>query len=502
MALAATNSSESAYCRVKYERQFFSRYHIGDKNAKRAENVDDVQPVTGQLLTKSLLSILRHRTFEKSVEKCELSILDGPSSLDGDEEDEDSRDSLESLLIIRLHCKHGLLVPGVPDTDNESHLSIAAKTVKDMIDHFPTAKGPKSDPQLIWNFGPDEVQLRSWETSLDLKGKTQLSTELTISAEEFEVYRVYCPPITIAFHLREFNATIAYAESMSLAMDMRFTDPASPLFIDVDGDSSETLFVISTSQVATKMMPASQSTTTSNSKNNTSRQGSVGLKRPRQPEEDDYGAGAHPDGDRPDSRSSSVLRTDKIRKPMKAVQRVEPGSTAHIQAFASSSSSNRLRPSMNDSMPPPPSIPFRAPSQFQNSQSVDDVSNWKQPEREPLFLPSSQLSVAEEDLMRDSGLLVEGMDSAEALMAMLEDEGEEVDFRPSQAARPSATEDLGLDGDGDLYGEDSGAFGGDSLDVIEDIEMEATQDVSSARASSFLPFPFRFELTMAFMSGL
>ena len=61
-------------------------------------------------------------------------------------------------------------MPGVPDTDNESHLSIAAKTVKDMIDHFPAAKGPKSDPQLIWNFGPDEVQLRSWETSLDLKG--------------------------------------------------------------------------------------------------------------------------------------------------------------------------------------------------------------------------------------------------------------------------------------------------------------------------------------------
>ena len=285
-------------------------------------------------------------------------------------------------------------------------------------------------------------------------------------------------------------------------MDMRFTDPASPLFIDVDGDSSETLFVISTSQVATKIMPASQSTTTSNSKNNSSRQGSVGLKRPRQPEEDDYDTGAHPDGDHPDSRSSSVLRTDKIRKPMKAVQRVEPGSTAHAQAFASSSSSNRLRPSMDGSMPPPPSIPFRAPSQFQNSQSVDDVSNWKQPEREPLFLPSSQLSVAEEDLMRESGLLVEGMDSAEALMAMLEDEGEEVDFRPSQAARLSATEDLGLDGDGDLYGEDSDAFGADSLDVIEDMEMEATQDVSSAKASNHLPFLFYFELTMAFISGL
>ncbi|KZP32172.1 hypothetical protein FIBSPDRAFT_510795 [Athelia psychrophila] len=28
-----------------------------------------------------LFSFLRHRTFEKSVERCELSILDGPSSV-------------------------------------------------------------------------------------------------------------------------------------------------------------------------------------------------------------------------------------------------------------------------------------------------------------------------------------------------------------------------------------------------------------------------------------
>ncbi|KZP11597.1 hypothetical protein FIBSPDRAFT_756546 [Athelia psychrophila] len=505
MTLAATNSSMSAYCRVKYRRQFFSRYHIGDKNTKRVEDADDVQPVTGQLLGKSLLSILRHRTFEKSVERCELSIQDGPSAAEDDEEgDDDTRDSLESLLIIRLHCKHGvvkthrlrldtptaLLAPGITNADNESRLTIGPKPVKDMIDHFPAAKGPKSDPQLIWSFGPSEVQLRSWETSLDSKGKTQLSTELTISAEEFDVYDVYSSPITIAFHLREFNATIAYAESMTLALDMRFTDPASPLFIDVEGDNSETLFIISTSQVATNSLPSSQST--SSGKNTGSRQSSVSLKRSR--EADESNLDMDPDAGNVDhaaSRSSSVLRTDRehIRKPMKAVQRAEPGSSAHAQAFASSSSSNRnrYRPSMNasGSMPPPPSMPFRAPSQFQNSQSVDDASNWQHPEKEPLFLPmpSSQLSVAEEDLMRESGLAIEGMDSAVALMAMLEDEGEEVDFRPSQAAHVSPAEDSGhvfANGeDGDMYGDE--AFGADSLDVIED-EMRATQDVTGAKA--------------------
>ena len=36
-------------------------------------------------------------------------------------------------------------------------------------------------------------------------GRAQLATELTISADEFDVYEIAEPPITIAFHLREFN---------------------------------------------------------------------------------------------------------------------------------------------------------------------------------------------------------------------------------------------------------------------------------------------------------
>ncbi|KZP11588.1 hypothetical protein FIBSPDRAFT_756538, partial [Athelia psychrophila] len=105
----------------------------------------------------SLLSILRHCTFEKSVERCELSILDGPSSVEDGEEGgvDDTRDSLESLLIIRLHFKHGvvkthrlrldtptaLLALGIPNADNESRLTIGPIPVKDTIDHFPAAKG-------------------------------------------------------------------------------------------------------------------------------------------------------------------------------------------------------------------------------------------------------------------------------------------------------------------------------------------------------------------------
>jgi hypothetical protein len=40
-----------------------------------------------------------------------------------------------------------------------------------MIEHFPVSKGARSDPQLIWNFGESEVEVKSFESSLDSKGQ-------------------------------------------------------------------------------------------------------------------------------------------------------------------------------------------------------------------------------------------------------------------------------------------------------------------------------------------
>jgi cell cycle checkpoint control protein RAD9A len=156
---------------------------------------------------QSLLSILKHRTIEKTVDRCELSIVEGvlpAQGADYDDGDED-RDSLESKLIVRLHCKHGesyfhfrlqttsnltigvvkthrlllltptsLSAPGIPDGFNESRLTIGPKQLRDMLEHFPSAKGGKSDPKLIWSFGDTEVQLKSCETSIDSKGQLDI----------------------------------------------------------------------------------------------------------------------------------------------------------------------------------------------------------------------------------------------------------------------------------------------------------------------------------------
>ncbi|KAJ7084342.1 Rad9-domain-containing protein [Mycena belliarum] len=396
LSLSTTNSSKSAYCRFKYVRQFFSKYSVGSPDSWA--NDDEEVAVTGQLLTKSLLSILRHKTVEKSVERCELSIVEGtPPAAERSGEDQDG---LESKLIIRLHCKHGVvkthrlllltltsfLAPGVPDAENESHLTVGPRAVRDMIEHFPVPKGTRADPQLIWNFGESEVEVKSLESSLDTKGRNQLSTELTISADEFDVYDIYSTPTTIAFHLREFNATIAFAESMSLALELRFTDPAAPLFIDVEGDNADTLFVISTSQVPGAPVPSQV-----------------------------------PPNPKKREREETPRDLARIKKPMKVVQQTNASSPAQADRRSRSESTSRTFASM----PPPPVPSARSHhEEIPNAQSTPGPSRPR--EREPLFLPmSSQLSAADEQTIRDTGLGIEDMD-ADELEMMLEGEGEEV----------------------------------------------------------------------------
>ena len=371
-----------------------------------------------------------------------------------------------------------------------------------MIEHFPSAKGGgKSDPQLIWGFGDSDIRLKSWETGVDSKGnfysnptpgvtfklktvapgKSQLSTELTISAEEFEVYHIHSTPITIAFHLREFNvrsiaivispilthrasqATIAYAESMTLNLDIHFTDPASPLYIDVEGDNSEALFVISTSEVATGA--GAQSTTGQ-------QQRTENMRKKRIREENGDGSGGEENGDS-DERASrpSEREREKPKRPIKVVQRADPTAVVRgAQAYILSSSSRTT-----GSMVPPPSLPFRQRSQ---SRSGD---------REPLFLPGSQVSIplAASQAIKESGLGIEAM-GADEFIDMLEGDGEEVGF--DFTSQRVGAGDRGEAGDDAMIElEEDGKGGEDSFDVIEEMELEATQvNAGGSKVCSYL----------------
>lgn len=56
---------------------------------------------------QTLLSILRHKTVEKSLERCEMSIVEGVEGGAAGEEEQVEDQSAESKLVIRLHCKYG-----------------------------------------------------------------------------------------------------------------------------------------------------------------------------------------------------------------------------------------------------------------------------------------------------------------------------------------------------------------------------------------------------------
>lgn len=129
-------------------------------------------------LCQSLLSILKHNTVEKTVEKCEMTIVEG--SHDSQDEDEDS---LESKLILRLYCKYGVTkthrlllstptsfhAPASVDSPLVSTLLIGPKAVKEMIEHVHVSKGGNSS--LIWTFDEGQVAVKTLESKLDSKGK-------------------------------------------------------------------------------------------------------------------------------------------------------------------------------------------------------------------------------------------------------------------------------------------------------------------------------------------
>jgi cell cycle checkpoint control protein RAD9A len=124
VSFSATNTSLSAYCRFTYDRNFFTKFNVGDRNVRDGipdlDDAEQSQTVTGQLcvqvlplrrkmcfhtqqgLSQPLLAILKHKTLEKTLERLDLMVVDGVFN----HEDEDF-DSLEGKLIVRLHCKHG-----------------------------------------------------------------------------------------------------------------------------------------------------------------------------------------------------------------------------------------------------------------------------------------------------------------------------------------------------------------------------------------------------------
>ena len=233
---------------------------------------------------------------------------------------------------------------------------------------------------------------------------------------------------------------------MEAVLNVRFTDPAAALYVNVQSDSIESLFAMSTSRVPGAPEPPDATV-------------------PRQTRS------AEPSGSvqgRRTNKRPSDETTMRRRTPAKVVQRVSPQALARRTSGA------------------PPSAPSHAPARHQPSHAM------RHPREEPLFLPGSQMSAADKEALHASGL---GDMDADEFNAMMEDEGEEVGLNldpsltddPVQSVLPmSPSPVLGLDLDEEQgHGQGVNRF----EDDIES-EMGPTQSDESGKVCPST-FPFR-----------
>lgn len=261
---------------------------------------------------------------------------------------------------------------------------------------------------------------------------------------------------------------------MSLALNLRFTEPAAPLFVDVEEDSSESLFVVSTSQVPGAPAGGNGANSTQQSRGTTA-SGSSSQIRKRVREES------------PERNRNMAPRTpasERRRPPMKAVQRTDAAEFARQQQHQHQSQTSQLSRAPYGSMPPPSIVP-RQQSQHSNGFQYSQAMNGSQveQEREPLFLPSSQMSQADAEALRASGLDVDNMD-ADEFLAMMEEEGEEVGVTLEEALL--APRDGG--GGAGVKGSDSGSETEpeSDLEMLDELGPTQSLDGNKVRGPRFV----------------
>ncbi|KAB5595456.1 Rad9 protein [Ceratobasidium theobromae] len=256
LTLCATNAAKTAYCGIKFLPEFFDTYRVGTSMDTFGEDPDSGEELTvrGQLLVKTLLSVLRHKSVEKSLDKCEFNVVEGVGGGAAEGEEKPEEQSAESRLVLRMHCKFGvikthklylnqppvILAPTLPQ-QRASRVTVGPRAMRDLLDHF----GRRADAQLQWLFNEDEIRRRAGDA-----GKHQIATEISVPAEEFDLYDVAYAPVGLAFHLREINASITLAESLSLPLELSFTESSAPMIISLELDAADHLAMVATSAAA------------------------------------------------------------------------------------------------------------------------------------------------------------------------------------------------------------------------------------------------------------
>ena len=234
---------------------------------------------------------------------------------------------------------------------------------------------------------------------------------------------------------------------MEAVLDVRFTDPAAALYVDVRSDGIEGLFAMSTSRVPGA--PAPPPVAVPSQARSAGSSGSAEGRARKRPREEDVAS--------------------RHRTPAKVVERVEPARVARQASRAQ--------------------VP--TPSHASASAGRPHSPHPRNSPEEPLFLPGSQMTAADQAALHASGF--RDMDVDE-FNAMMEDEGEEVGLNlragPSDVRAPSP-ERPDIDPGEQGYGQD--------VDWLEDdIEsaMGPTQSDESGRVRP-QPLPLRVHMRIS-----
>jgi cell cycle checkpoint control protein RAD9A len=226
---------------------------------------------------------------------------------------------------------------------------------------------------------------------------------------------------------------------MEAVLDVRFTDPAAALYVDVLSDGIEGLFAMSTSRVPGA--PAPPPSAVPSQARSAGSSGSAEGRARKRPREEDVGS--------------------RHRTPAKVVERVEPARVARQGSRARVPTSSQRASTSAARMQPHPT------------------------HEEPLFLPGTQMSAADQAALHASGF--RDMDVDE-FNAMMEDEGVEVGLNlgPSDSRPPSPgpAPDLDLEEQGH----------GQNVDWFEDDDIESTMGPTQSDESGRVRLPFHFRV--------
>ncbi|XP_041971654.1 cell cycle checkpoint control protein RAD9A isoform X2 [Aricia agestis] len=231
--LRTLNAAESAYAIVKFNKNFFSYFNY---NYYSTEDTDGLKC---KISMKSALNTFKSPMhMDKQVENLEIKL-----------------DPESCKLIFQLKCKHGIIkthfvsvidcktMQAVYTKDQvPNRLTSSQRVLSEALSNFQS-----SDDQVTLDATGQVLVLRNYiDKNVDVS--KIIRTQISIKPTEFDVYNISAETV-ITFTLKEFRALLAFAEALSLPIQLHFETTGKPaVFIVHNGNTFEAHFVLATSK--------------------------------------------------------------------------------------------------------------------------------------------------------------------------------------------------------------------------------------------------------------